>query len=315
MPKMKRANFISGFILVLFTANCSTDKEHAQADALHFNWTAPQRFLVTETIQKKQTEMQVVHECELQRTNDGYVLQWLDAKIIEFNGASVSSSEDLKHAVEPAQESFIYPAFRIGSNGEFVEAMDLEGAVKKVNQMLDTVVTNRDEDNRKFFSKYVETEAGKQVLNVLYGQIWRTWVEAWTDVALSEGQSVSATGTVTIFQDHEVPAVEKLTNLGPVKSNTNLLSLKFEQRLSVTNFSAAINGFIENAAQETGLKGAGPLTNECTMVRLTSLETQTERQTLRPYWAKSTATTTISSPGETNETESEIHEYKFNWSP
>jgi hypothetical protein len=72
-----------------------------------------------------------------------------------------------------------------------------------------------------------------------------------------------------------------------------------------------LNDFIEKTTKETGIKGAGPITNECTIKRSTILEVQTERKTLKPHWAKRTLTTTISAPGEDTDTTLEVHEYNF----
>jgi ribosomal protein S10 len=116
-----------------------------------------------------------------------------------------------------------------------------------------------------------------------------------------------------VFEGVEIPAKVKLTNLGVMKSDTNLLSLKYECELAATNFTAALNDFIEKTTKETGLKSAGPITNAVSFKRSTILEVQTERKTLKPHWAKRILTTTVSAPGEAPETASEVHEYKFLW--
>jgi hypothetical protein len=98
-----------------------------------------------------------------------------------------------------------------------------------------------------------------------------------------------------------------------MKSDTNLLSLKYECELATTNFTAGLNDFIEKTTKETSLKSAGPITNAVSLKRSTVLEVQTERKTLKPHWAKRTLTTTVSVPGEDTENTLEVHEYKFIW--
>ena len=311
---MKLVHFISGFFLLLLLASCSTEKKSVATPALQFRWNVPQHFEVVETIQKKGNTFQIAHNCELVQTNDEFELQWLDAKIREVNGERVADSEELRRTVEPLEASFVYPAFRVNQSGQFLEATDSTEYMKKSDHMLDIVATNRDEDNRKFFTNFSKSETGKQVMNQFSAQIWQTWVEAWTDVELADGQSASATGMTPFAGGTELPATERMMNLGPVKSNTNLLSLKYEHDMSGTNIVGAINDFIEKMAKETELKnGAGPITNEFSMRRTTTLEVQTERLTLRPHWAKRTIRTIFVSPSEPMETELEVHEYRFQW--
>jgi len=257
--------------------------------------------------------MQIVHECELDQTNNEFALRWLGAKIVEVNGAKVGDSEEWKQAIKLIAESFSYPTFRIKSNGEFIETISPEESVKKVDQMLDMIVTNRAADNRKFFAKFGETDAGRRMLNQAFGQIWQTWVETWVGVDLAAGETESYTGKVPLAQAGELPVTEKITNLGIMKPDKNLLNLKCEQELSATNFLGAMNSLNEETGKETGIKGAGPLTNECSIHRLTTLEVHTERQTLRPHWAKQTIQTAITASGEQIGTELEVHEYNFQW--
>jgi hypothetical protein len=310
---MKLANLIFSSVLLLCAFGCSFQKKPASVSALHFNWKAPQSFQVEELAEKKENKFRILYKCELVRTNEGFVLQWLDAKITEFNGEKVSDSEDLRRAVEPIEDSFRYPPFLIDQNGQFEKVINVEESVKRADQMLDKVTPGRSDDNRKFFAKFGETETGRQVLNQAFGLIWQTWVEVWVDVELAEGQTSSNEGMTMLSEGVEMPAKVKLTNLGTMKSDTNLLSLKYEYELTGTNFTAALNDFIEKTTKETGIKGAGPITNECTIKRSTILEVQTERKTLKPHWAKRTLTTTVSAPGEDTDTTLEVHEYNFFW--
>ena len=310
---MKSANLILSFVLLLFAIGCSFQRKSASISALHFNWKAPQSFQVEELAEKGETKFRIVYKCGLVRTNEGFILQWLDAKITEVNGEKVSDSEDLRRAVEPVEDSFRYPPFLIAQNGRFVKIINVEESVKRADKMLDKVAPGRSDDSREFFAKFGKTKTGRQVLNQAFGLIWQTWVEVWVDEGLAEGQTSSDEGMTMLSEGVEMPAKVKLTNQGTIKSDTNLLSLKYECELAGTNFTTALNDFIEKTAKETCIKGAGPITNECTIKRSTILEVQTERKTLRPHWAKRTLTTTVSVPGEDTDTTLEVHEYIFFW--
>jgi hypothetical protein len=162
---------------LLCAFGCSFQKKSASVSALHFNWKAPQRFQVVELAEKKENKFRILYKCELVRTNEGFVLQWLDAKITEVNGEKVSDSEDLKRAVEPIEDSFRYPPFLIDQNGQFETVINVEESVKRADQMLDKIAPERSDDTRKFYAKFGETETGRKVLNQAFGLIWQTWVE------------------------------------------------------------------------------------------------------------------------------------------
>lgn len=258
--------------------------------------------------------MELIHHGEFVKANDGFVLQWRNPTITEINGEKISGSKELQEAVAvlSLEKSMAYPSFRISNNGEFVEAINVEESVAKVDRLMDSVATNRSEDNRKFFTNLPKSELGKAHLNEIYGLIWQTWVGAWTDVNLADGKSRSVSETVEL-SGVEVPATEKITNLGATTPDPNIVSLKYEQDVSGTNFSHGLNNFVEKMAAETKIKSAGPITNEFSIRLLTVLEVQTERQTLKPHWAKRTTKATFSAPGEQTETELEIREYLFQW--
>ena len=310
---MKLAKLIFGFALLPCIFGCSFQSESARVSTLHFNWKAPESFRVEELAEKNGTKFRILYQCEFVRSNAGFVLRWLDAKITEVNGEKVNDSKDLRQTVESMEDSFRYPPFLIDQNGQFIKVINVEDSVKRASEMLDKIAPDKSGDRSKFYAKFGETETGRRVLNQAFGLIWQNWVEVWVDVGLAEGQTSSDEGTTMIFDGIEIPAKVKLTNLGVMKSDTNLLSLKYECELAATNFTAALNDFIEKTTKETGLKSAGPITNAVSFKRSTILEVQTERKTLKPHWAKRILTTTVSAPGEAPETASEVHEYKFLW--
>jgi len=307
---MKLENFIS-LAALLMLVGC-TPRNKTTESAFSFNWASPQQLEVVERASKKSGTMELIHHGEFVKTNDDYVLQWHNPTITEINGERVSSSIELQAVAVQLEKAMTFPSFRISSDGEFIEAINLEEAVEKVNEMVDAVATNRPEDSRKFLAGMAKSELGKDYLNQIYGSIWQTWVEVWIGVNLADGESESVSGMVE-FAGVEVLATDKTTNLGAAKNDKNLVGLKYEQELSGTNFLSGLNNFMENMAAEADIESAGPITNECTMRRVTTLEVQTERETLRPHWAKRTVKAIFAVPGEQAETEWETREYRFLW--
>jgi hypothetical protein len=309
-------SFCSAFVffLLLVLAGCSTTNKTNAAPALKFGWTAPEKFQVIETIRKDDNIFVVAHDCKLIKANGQFELQWIDAKILEVNGEKLADSEELQSAMKPLQSSFIYPPFRVSQSGEFLETTDPDEYTKRSDEMLDAVVTNRTEENRKYFANFAKSQTGKQVLNQFSESIWQTWVGAWTGVVLTNGESRTVDGTADFF-GVQTPVTEKIANLGSTNSGTSIVNLRYEQDFTGTNFSSGFNGFIDKMAKEMEIKNdAGPITNQFTIQRLTILKVQTERQTLKPHWAKRITKTIISAPQEKPETELEIHEYNFKWS-
>ena len=307
---MKLVNFISGFALLLLVG--CTAKDKTTETTFSFNWGSPQHLEVVEIASKKAGEMELIHHGEFVKTNGGFLLQWRNPTITEINGEKVDSSKEWPEAAALLGKSMAYPSFRISDSGEFLEAINLEEAVAKVNQMVDAAATNRPEESRKFLTDMAKSEAGKAYLNQIYGVVWQTWVAAWTDVNLTNGESQSISGTVE-FAGVEMPVTDKITNLGSTTSDPNIVTLKYEQDLSGTNLLSGLNNFVQKMSSDTEIKGAGPITNECSIRRVTILEVQTERQTLRPHWAKRTTKTNVSAPGEQETTELETREYRFQW--
>ena len=307
---MKLANFFY-LLAPMLAAGCSSQEGKINSNFV-FNWGTNLQFQVVEKIQKKSNLIEVVHHCEWMRTNDEFILLWNNPEITRFNGTKTSASMELKKALAPVEKGFWYPAFRIDEDGGFVETIDPETALAKADQMLDQVVTNRTENSRKFFANWSKSELGKKTLNQIYGSIWQTWVETWTDLDIKTGE-VQSTNAMMFFSGVEMPVKVTLRNLGASKSDASLVRLEYEQDLYSTNFSPAVYSLIETAQSETGINGGGPITNECSMHRLTTLEVETERQTLKPHWAKRTVKTEVSSPGETTKAELEVHEYHFLW--
>jgi hypothetical protein len=308
---MKTTGTVLGTLLLFL--NSALGKEATNAPALQFDWPRSERFQVEELIEKKGNRVQIVFKCQLSETNQEFILRWLDAEILSFNGKKVSESEDLKRELEPVQAMFRYPPFRISREGHFVETLDVEEAMKETNRLLDKVAPDRPKDSRKFFDKLARSKTGKRMVDRVYGQIWETWVEMWADVNLPAGQTASKQGKVPFGESDEFPAKMKLSNLGPLNSDTNLLSLKYEERVTGKNFGATLNKFAEKVAKETDVKKADPLPKKVTFERATIVEVHTDPKTLRPDWAKRSVMTSASAPGEDKETSLEVNEYRFRW--
>lgn len=305
-----------GFAVALFLLflGCSSDKKVTTASPLQFNWPLPQSFQVEELIGKKGARLQILFTCELIETNQELILRWLDTQFLSFNGEKVSESEALKKELAPVEAMFRYPPFRITSQGEFLETLNAEESTKEVNRLLDKVAPERPEDARKFYDKLAESQTGKQMIDRIYGQIWGTWVQMWVDVNLADGQTVSEDGNIPFGEGHNLPAKMTLSNLGPVASDTNLLSLKYEEKITANDLGGTMEDFLGKLAKETELKEAEPLPSNVSFERATIMEVYTERKTLKPHWAKRTMVTTTSAPGEKKEIALEVHEYLFHWS-
>ena len=277
---MKPVPVISLLVWLLLIG--STTRSQASESPFHFEWEA-QSLDVVEKCTQPATVVALIHHGQLVKTNDGFVLQWSPPTITEINGEKVSGSKAWQTAAVALAKSRLYPAFHISDDGEFIEAISAGTPAK--------------------------SESENDDLNALYEVIWQTWVGAWTEVELADGKSESVGGTAE-YAEIEVPVTNKTTNLGSTTADTNLVSLKFEQTVSGTNFQSVLNGLL---AEGLEIKTAGPVTNDCSLHRSSILEVQTERQTLKPHWARRTTKTTYSIPGEQIETESEIREFHFQW--
>jgi hypothetical protein len=260
-------------------------RSFASETPFHFNWEA-QAVDVVEWCSNKTAVVEVVHHGQLTKTNDGLLLQWSPLTITKFNGKKVGEKSAWPAAARALEKSLAYPAFVISTNGELTETFEVVEATG-------AEATNADETP----------------IDTLYEVIWRTWVGAWTEVELADGASESVGGLAELY-DLEAPVTNKTSNLGATTGDTNLVSFKFEQTVAGTNFQSALNGLL---AEGLEIKSPGPVTGACSLQRLSVLEVQTERQTLRPHWAKRTTRTTFSIPGEQIETEAEIREFHFQW--
>ena len=294
---MKLANCISLLVLLLLG---STAQSRAAEPLFHFNWEA-QSVDVVETCTKKSATTELIHHGQLIKTNDGFVLQWRPPTITEIDGEKVDGSKDLQAEAAELQKTMAYAAFRISNAGEFIEAISTPEPAAKAN--------SQSEGGQKVDDAPANSEADQAGLSALYAVIWQTWVGAWTEVALADGDYESVSG-MTEYSGLEVPVKNRTASLGSTTTDTNLVSLKFEQTVVGRNFQAVLNKLV---AEGLEIKSAGPITNNCSMQRYTILEVQTERQTLKPHWAKRTTKTTFFIPGEQIETELEIREFNFQW--
>jgi hypothetical protein len=129
---------------------------------------------------------------------------------------------------------------------------------------------------------------------------------------LAEGETGSQTTSVSL-NNHQVPATVTTSNLGIAGTDEDLLNLKCEQRLSTTNLAGALDAILGNLAAETEIKKGDPLPKNVSLERTSILEVHTERQSLKPHWAKRTTTLTIDAPGEPKKTTVEVNEYQFFW--
>jgi len=307
---MKALLVITLWLFLFVAGDC---KAAATAPALQFSWQRTGLFEVEESIQKKGNRMQIIFKCQLSKTNDQFILRWLDAQIVSVNGQRINESDDLKRELAPVQAMFRHPPFSISLDGQFLETIDADEAMKKTNQALDEVAPRRSEESREFFDRFAQSKTGKQMIDHVYGQIWGTWIGMWVGLNVPDGQTVSEDVKVPFGDGDRVPARIKRSNLGPLKSNTNLLSLRFEERLTAKNIGAAINKLSKKVAKETEVKSAEPLPKKVSFERATIVEVHTDRRSLNPHWAKRSVVTTASVPGEGKQSELEVHEYQFRW--
>ncbi|HMP84292.1 MAG TPA: hypothetical protein PKA41_16460 [Verrucomicrobiota bacterium] len=304
---------VLSILCVLLLVGCSDSETIVKSSPLRFEWPSNDSFEVTEIILKQGNQMEIHFKCQIVETNQEFILRWLDAEILSFNGEKVSESLALQHELAPVQPLFKFPPFRISATGEFLEVIGLQTAMEESNQQLDKIAPERPKESREFFQNFGETDAGKALLNKTYGKIWETWVGLWTDLNIAEGETISDEVMMPFGYEDHIPAKVAFRNLGAVKTNRNLLKLEYKEQLTANNVGSAINRFTDRLAQETEMRTAEPLAEDGSFERLTTIDVHTDHRTLKPHWARRLVVTTVSVPGEENLTETESHEYRFHW--
>jgi len=300
------------FVAVLVLFGCAPHKKSAPAAPLKFSWSPSERFQVQQSIEKNGSTLTVLFDCQMMATNRGFVLDWLGARILKMNGQTADKSMAWQKEVAPLEATFRYASFHISETGEFLEALDVEQMIRKLNRLLDQITPDRSPEARDYYEKLATSKSGKLMTDQILGQIWETWVQAWISLKLAEGETGSQTTSVSL-NNHQVPATVTTSNLGIAGTDEDLLNLKCEQRLSTTNLAGALDAILGNLAAETEIKKGDPLPKNVSLERTSILEVHTERQSLKPHWAKRTTTLTIDAPGEPKKTTVEVNEYQFFW--
>lgn len=256
--------------------------------------------------------MTILYDCQISATNNAFVLTWLGAKVLEINGQTVGGSEKWQKELASLEAMFQYAPFLISKSGEFVEALNVEESIKRLNELLDKADPDRPQEMRDYYTKLATSESGKLMTDRVLGQIWETWVEAWIAMNVVSGEQVSREAVVS-FNNRVFPATEIISCLGVINADKGLLSLKYEQKIASTNLSEVLEGTLGKLANETELQQADPLPKDIQWERTAILEVHTERKSLKPHWAKRTVAMTTSGSGESKERSVEVHEYRFFW--
>jgi hypothetical protein len=296
--------FAPALAALLIFGGCKPDKDSAQEDGLKFRFPSTEEFQVHQLREKKGEQAELVFDCKLVKSNGGFVLEWVNAKIISLGNKPVRDAVRLE--LSPLEAMFRHPSFRIAADGRFLETINADQVMKQSNQHLDQIFSNRSAGSRQLFDKLGEGEAGKKLLDDYYGQIWRTWVDLWIGINLPAGDSVS-------FEGDKRPIKAKLTHLGVVATNSQLVHLKFEEETIKKDFGPEIDQTASSVAAEIGLKKPESLPKAAIMKKKTVFEVHTDPKNLRPYWAKQSITASVKLPGQPEQTQSEVNEYRFLW--
>jgi hypothetical protein len=298
--------FAPALAALLIFGGCNPSKEIARNDGLQFVFPSSETFQVHQLREKRGQQVELLYDCKLVKSNGGFVLEWVNATIISIDKKSVRESR--RSQLSSLEAMFRHPSFRIAGNGEFLETINAAQVMKQSNQHLDQIFSNRSESSRQLFDKLGEHKSGKKMLDDYYGQIWRTWVDLWIGVDLPAGQTFSFDS-----EAESLPGKGKISNLGPVSTNSQLVHLKYEEDVVVKDFGAGVNKVAEKVAKEIGLKKPESVLMDGEFRRITIFEVHADPKNLRPYWAKKTVTGTLTFPGKPEETQIEVNEYRFFW--
>lgn len=283
------------------------------ASALKFKWPVEKSFQVDATIEKKGNRVRARFTVLLSRTNQDFILRWLDARVQEVNGQKFGAAERSRPEMAQIESMLRYAPLHISADGEFLEAIDITKTMKELNKTLNGIDPQRPQEVSSSFERFSESESGRKIINRAYAEIWMAWVEQWIDLELLPGQKSTHEAMVP-FEGAVIPAQATFSNLGSLKENPNLLHVKYEEIYKMSNASGALNQMIDRLAGEMQTKkSAEPLPEKISFERTTVVEAHTDRITLQPAWVKRSVVLTMTAPGINVPPRVESQEYRFYW--
>jgi hypothetical protein len=299
------------FYIILGTYFTVSSSSFSLASEFTFNWPAPSHFTVKEILNAKGNTLEYLYDFDFIKTNDEFILQCNNARIIAYNGQKLTSQE--LEVLGPVVNMNQYPPLRINSDGIFIETLQAADAVARAQKGLDKAFPNRPQDTKVGLPKFYESQAGKKMLNQIYGNIWTVWVEAWINLNLKEGESVSTNEDLATGEDVSLPAKEVWTNTGFVKGETNLVCLKFRETARSKDLAAMLKPYTDVIATNSNSKPADPLPSGISFERSIIMEVHTDPNTLQPIYAREAITSDSKPPGEDEIIDTQTHVYTFNW--
>ena len=283
----------------------------ALASKFTFNWPVPSHFTVEEVVSAKGNTVEYSYDFELNKTNDGFVLECNKVQLTSYNGQKLSEKNQTD--LEPIARMSQYPPLQIDSDGSFIEVLQGEAAVERAQQGLEKTFPNLPNQTKVGLKAFYQNEAGKKALNQIYGNIWALWVEAWTDLDLKEGESMSTNLDLSTGEGEPLPTKETWTDAGWVKGKTNLVCLKFKSITHGKDLVATIKPYTDAIATNASFKPADPLPSGISFERSVIMEIHTDPNTLQPQYAREAMTIRTKPPGEDEIIDTQTHIYTFTW--
>lgn len=302
------------FGIVLCGGGCNKNSSSDKA-APSFAWPSPSRFQVEERIQKGRSQAVILHTFDFSPTNGGHVLRWVGAEHLSINGRPISSDEE-KASVSAANQLYLAnPPMLIGTNGEFLGAIDVdvERSLDQMDATLDKINPSRTNSDAPRFKKVFTDPESRAIYDRVLSQYWTTWVGAWVGWNVPHKQAV--TNDVEIPDESGRPLTTLLIqeHLGKATNNPAHIQLFYEEFVTGKQFAASIEAMLSKADE----KWQSGKTNERVRVkeatRAIYYEVITDPHTLKPSWAKRTQRVKAEVVGETATRQQEIREYHFFW--
>ncbi len=203
------------------------------------------------------------------------------------------------------------PPLRVTKDGHAAGVVGLEETIEKMIRVFEAMNPGASPAAAEATRAAMSSPEVLAMLEQKMLDFWRAWVETWLEMDLGPGDAGEGTIGFPLPDGSVVPAVATLRNHGPEPDAAGHVHLSFVTVLEGAEAKAAMARFLAKLAAG----GPKPFPADALeeFRKETRLEAVTDLATLKPLRCETEATTTIAIRGEGRKTETERHEYTFEW--